>query len=194
MKLDNSYEDFILSLGIALTSCVTFVSVGKVLSENYFVYLIGVITIALLLLATLDWYRNRRTYGSENENKDRIQKEALKIIKNKKNFIRSHNEISGNRPYTYHGYPLWKRKEKNPTSHQNTALLQVTDSLQKRAMLNNKKLRNRFSLEEVNAVNTGKDLLTKEDLKDLKDSKGQKQTVSALVIPKGYSVHQITAV
>lgn len=77
MKLDKSYEDFFISVGLATSVAIVCISTGKLMTSYIFNYIIAVLIIILSILTLIDCYSNQiktkksmTRYLSNNEDLD----------------------------------------------------------------------------------------------------------------------------
>ena len=89
MKIDESYEDFFYSLGVALIICTLFVSIGKLITDYYFLY---VVICSLLIIVSLTIYDYRR-HKVELQSLKKVRKQhrlsARKLVTSTKNAVKS---------------------------------------------------------------------------------------------------------
>lgn len=58
MKVDKSFDDFFVSFGVAIVTCTLLVSLGKLISYYYFIYISLSFLVLIVSLAVYEYYTN----------------------------------------------------------------------------------------------------------------------------------------
>ena len=82
MNFDSTYKDLFKSFGVAVVGATLYVSVGKALTENYFIIAIVVAALTILPLAYHDYRRNHEMWFNA---KQKMLQRSQRIEQFKKN-------------------------------------------------------------------------------------------------------------
>ena len=70
LKIDVSYDDFFATMATATVTCIISVSVGKLMSDYYFVYLVGILCILVIVLTLYEIAVFRTNMAKKVRNKN----------------------------------------------------------------------------------------------------------------------------
>ena len=76
LKIDVSYDDFLATMATATVTCIISVSVGKLMLDYYFVYLVGVLIVVVIMLTFYDMavFRTKMVNKVNNSKNPRIMR------------------------------------------------------------------------------------------------------------------------
>ena len=104
MKTDRSYEDFFSSLGVALIICTLIVSIGKLITQYYFCYIIICSLLIIISLMVYDYYKYKRESKQLKKAAEEQYLSVLKLVKSTRKTIKR-EALTDRRTSSFNGYP-----------------------------------------------------------------------------------------
>lgn len=128
---EGSYESVINSFGITVITTTLLVSLGKLISSNYFLYVIVFFLIILVILTLLNQYMHEKRIGDQKFVDCKMEEEDVQV-KNSLNEIFINTDSSNTEPISINVDPI-----PPPRQHLNVPHTKKEINLRKLALLKN---------------------------------------------------------